>query len=241
MAAMSVISNESGSNSSESGVILAEFIPVQVICLLCSLLSLILLLLSKAYKDFLHRLLCYMSVSASVILISVFMPLVDSKAVRLAGSFVCIYTAVVYCLLLFWIGMYLFLLALFRVQLKKTKHEVIGMVTVLVTPLAFAWVIPWTIARDPAAGFEFKYSSTSFLIFICITYMPVLAAVVTAMLTIGVVFVHLIRGALNGANGYSLLHRKALKEAAPFLLYIFIHQAVVMVLFGSVIYMYITN
>ena len=43
----------------------------------------------------------------------------------------------VYSFLLCWLGLYLFLLAVFRIQIKKIKHEAIGLVIVLVTPVTF--------------------------------------------------------------------------------------------------------
>ena len=45
--------------------------------------------------------------------------------------------------MLCWLGFYLFLLAVFRIQIKKIKHEAIGLVIVLVTPVTFLWIFPW--------------------------------------------------------------------------------------------------
>ena len=40
-------------------------------------------------------------------------------------------------------GLYLFLLAVSRIQIKKIKHEAIGLVIVLVAPFTFLWIFPW--------------------------------------------------------------------------------------------------
>ena len=137
--------NVSTGNDSDSGVILAEFVPVQAVCLLFSLASLLLLIFSKAYKDFLHRLLCYLSsfgvlwmcfLSVSLLLFNNY----NVKFLFVASRAVYCYASLVYCLLLFWISIYLFVLAVFGAQLNKTKHEVIGLTIVLVTPLFFVWV-----------------------------------------------------------------------------------------------------
>ena len=62
-------------------------------------------------------------------------------------NFISNYVIDVYFFLLCWLGLYLFSLAVFRVQLMKTKHEAIGLVTVLVTPgpLTFSIVLIWKI------------------------------------------------------------------------------------------------
>ena len=84
------------------------------------------------------------------------------KFLFVASRAVYCYASLVYCLLLFWISIYLFVLAVFGAQLNKTKHEVIGLTIVLVTPLFFVWVAPWTAVQDRSI---LNYSATSIYVF----------------------------------------------------------------------------
>ena len=112
------------------------------------LTAIVLILVAKAHKAFIYRLLLYMAVDGLL-----------ECPVALAYIFVSDYTVqyeiltatillesffiYVYSILLCWLGLYLFSLAVFRVQLNKTKHEAIGLVTVLVTPLIFSLFLLW--------------------------------------------------------------------------------------------------
>ena len=115
-----------------------------------------------------------------------------------------------YALFLWWIVFYLFLLAVFRVQFKKTKHEVIGLVTVLVTPLNFAWVVPWKMKDDDAE------SVLEHQVQLCVIYAPVLVCVLITIVAIGTSSLNLLRGALNRDDTYSLLFDQARRHLIPF-------------------------
>ena len=114
-----------------------------------ALTAIVLILVAKAYKEFIYRLLLYMSMDGliSCLMTLAFRPAIDfnlQHEYKVAESVLLLfftnYLVYLYFFLLLWLMLYLFLLAVFRVQLKKTKHETIGLVTVLVTPLTFIWV-----------------------------------------------------------------------------------------------------
>ena len=70
-----------------------------------------------------------------------------------------IYLVYLYTFLLCWLVMYLFLLAVFRVQLKKMKHEAIGLVIAVVTPVGFLWVSQWETKCEHNDNIKFAFLS----------------------------------------------------------------------------------
>ena len=194
-----------------------------------SVVSLVLILVSKAYKDFMHRLLCYMATCAFVFMVTSFLRLSSSEYVVMVCYVLVFHCVFTYFLLLLWITLYLFVLAVLRVQLKNAKHEAIGLVTVLVMPLIFSWVIPWQI--KPAD----LYNIRSMLICLCLFYSPVLLSILVTTVTSGMIFVILYRGSVSG-GACNLLHKKALKEAVPFLVFILVHQAVILLVFVCLVF-----
>ena len=67
----------------------------------------------------------------------------NRRGLTIPTAFFFSYFICVYSFLLCWLGLYLFSLAVFRIQIKKIKHEAIGLVIVLVTPVTFLWIFPW--------------------------------------------------------------------------------------------------
>ena len=113
---------------------------------LSSLAAIILLLVSKGYKEFIHRLFLYLSTAALVVCAGQLLYVVEKEYsiyivfIRVT-AFVISYMSLIYFSLLSWIGFYMFWLTVFKVQLKKIKHEVIGLGIVLVIPLTFSWLM----------------------------------------------------------------------------------------------------
>ena len=150
-----------------------------------------LILVAKAYKDFIYRLLLYMATVALFSCLAKFATsfVTDYKLryeVVLLTNAMKSYFAYVYFFLLSWLGLYLFSLAVFRVQLKKTKHEVIGLV---VTPLTFLWVFSW---KEGSAVFcNDKY------IFKLAFFIPVILSILLSFIFIGAVVMTLCKNAMN--------------------------------------------
>ena len=196
-----------------------------------------LILVAKAYKDFMYRLLLYM---ATVALFSCLAEFARSFATdyKLRYEVVLLtvvmknYFVHVYFFLLCWLGLYLFSLAVFRVQLKKTKHEVIGLVTVLVTPLTFLWVYPWK--ERSAVTCDDKYTFKFFFI-------PINLSILLSFIFIGAVLITLCKNAMNRfENTLQQQHRKAVRETIPLLVFMIanlIDLVSVMVIIGCQLYL----
>ena len=182
------------------------------------------ILVAKAYKDFIYRLLLYMATVALFSCLAKFATsfVTDYKLryevvllIRaMENYFVC-----VYFFLLCWLGLYLFSLAVFRVQLKKTKHEVIGLVTVLVTPLTFLWVIAWkqrsTVSCDDKNNLMFKFYF----------FIPVTLSILFSFIFVGAVLITLCKNAMNRVeNTLQQQHRRAARETIPLLVFMTTHQ-----------------
>ena len=106
-------------------------------------MAIVLILVAKAYKEFIYRVVLYMAVAVAIGLLASILNVFEIdyskrfEIVALLLNYTFLYLIYVHSFLLCWLGLYLFSLAVFRVQLKKTEHEAIGLVTVLVTPLTF--------------------------------------------------------------------------------------------------------
>ena len=117
------------------------------------LTAIVLILVAKGHKAFIYRLLLYMAVDGLLGCLALLAYTFEGDynvqfEILAATSLLVYYMIDVYSFLLCWLGLYLFSLAVFRVQLNKTKHEAIGLVTVLVTPLTFLWVLPWKMKKS---------------------------------------------------------------------------------------------
>ena len=233
-----IVESSNASNYTiDKATVLSLAIASQFVGVLSVLTAIILILVSRAHKNFLYRLLLYWAVSGLALLISGLLSLIQSYYVFIISNFVFTYSILAFYLFLWWIVFYLFLLAVFRVQLNKTKHKIIGLVIALTAPLTIAWVVPWIIASEGVSNI-FEYTKHSWLVVICIIYTPSFVSILSDTLTIVAVSVHLYRGAQHRNDTYSLLYMKALKEALLFLSYLVLHQTVMFVCFVLIIWEY---
>ena len=96
-----------------------------------ALTAIVLILVAKAHKEFIYRLILYMAVDAEIGCLASIITVYEIDYNKqfeifiLISSCTWLYIVYVYCFLLGWLGLYMFLLAVFRVQLNKTKHEAI--------------------------------------------------------------------------------------------------------------------
>ena len=145
----------------------------------------------------------------------------------LMNYFICIYL-----FLLCWLGLYLFLLAVFRIQLKKTRHEAIGLVTVLVTPLTFLWVFPW----KKSASCNNTNSSTHIKLTLFFN-ISLLSSILLSCFFIGAVLIILCKNAVNRAkNMLQQQHRKALRETIPLVVLVIVHQTLALMVLSVLSY-----
>ena len=186
------------------------------------LTAIVLILVAKGHKVFIYRLLLYMAVDG---LLGCLITLVyDFESSYIAQSyyemvkaiyFILSYLILVYSFLLCWLGLYLFSLAVFRVQLKKTKHEAIGLVTVLVTPLTFCFAFLWKI------NFCTVWNRIKMTLVLGI---PIFLVMLLSCLFIGAVLIALCLNAIKRVeNALQQQHRKAVRETIPLVVFMIAH------------------
>ena len=145
-----VISNTTITTSSSFGVVSSLF-AIFIICY------------TKAYKEHIHRLLLYLSVMAFISSLST----LTDEVVRWARGIdafqhwiivprlVMGYALTTYYLLLCWVALYILSLARHWVCFKKTRHEVLGLVLVLASPLVVIWAVP--VYGTKSCSLNFRY------------------------------------------------------------------------------------
>ena len=196
-----------------------------------ALTAIVLILVAKGYKEFVYRLILYMALD--FVLGYPFMLtwriLVDSYqlnyiVINTLLNTMMNYAVYVYLFLLCWLGLYLFLLAVFRVQLKKTKHEAIGLVTVLVTPLTFLWVFPWKV-RNTLCEASYSLEQIKLVIYYNI---PNISSILLSCAFIGAVLITLCRSARK-QDTLQQQHRRAVRETIPLVVFMITHQVAVLI------------
>ena len=194
---------------------------------LSSLTATVLILVAKEHKEFIYRLMMYMAVCALVSCLAQLINIFETDysinyEITMPSKLTMLYLIYVYNFLMCWLGLYLFSLAVFRVQLKKTKHEAIGLVTVLVTPLTFVWVFPWKKRSGDFCDDTYSLKQIKLVLFYDI---PVFLLVLLSCLFIGAVLAVLCKNSFNRSkNTLQQQHRKAVKETIPFVVFMTAHQ-----------------
>ena len=132
---------------------------------------------------------------------------------KLAATFMLLsYLIFTYSFLLCLLGLYLFSLAVFRVQLKKTKHEAIGLVTVLVTLLTYSWVYPWKMIIGVCFSSNLLWDSSFLNSATCI------------VLSFRRSIANICKNALDRQkNTLQQQHRNAVKETIPLVIFMIAH------------------
>ena len=209
---------------------------------LSSLAAIILLLVSKGYKEFIYRLFLYLSTAALVMGTAQMLyatryeyKIVESQETWLVRfiTFTLAYSGWIYCLVLCWIGFYVFWLAMHHVQLKKPKHEVTGLVIVLVSPLTVLWVTLWQL-YEPCI----TKSTSKMVIMISANFLPLLSfSLFTSVITVAVLII-LCKGT---CATYKSLYKKAVKETIPFAIFLGAHQVIIVIVFVSMIHSFVAE
>ena len=187
-----------------------------------SLAAVVIILAAKGQKEFVYRLLLYMAVD-NLIGISIYVAYKFelifniNHGLIIQTSFFFSYFIFVDLFLLCWLGLYLFLLAVFRIQIKKIKHEAIGLVIVLVTPLTFLWIFPWKKIALCDNTHNLKEIKVYWL-----TNISFLSAILISCLFTGAVLIILCKKAVTRVEDNTLQqqYRKAVREAIPFVVFL---------------------
>ena len=195
-----------------NGVLVADLLVVVFSCLL----AIALILATKSFKDFIIRLIVYLSIAAIIhsvayLLFNFYYGTTEWTRVwqiaQVPLFLVTCYSLLVYGLLLCWMGLYVLTLSLCGGRLKKVKYEIIGVFTVLLSPLVAVWAIPVFYTR------ECLYSDSSLLL-ICGFIIPFSLFTLVSTATISAVIFTLCKGAFVGSRE---THKKAVMKLAPFL------------------------
>ena len=191
-----------------------------------SLAAVVIILVAKGYKEFVYRLLLYMAVDNLIgfpIYLAYKFELKFNvhHGLTIPTSFLFDYFICVYLFLLCWLGLYLFLLAVLKVQIKKIKHEAIGLVIVLVTPLTFLWIFPWKKIALCDNTQSLKEIEVYWL-----TNISFLSATLLSCLFTGAVLIILCKKAVTRVENNTLQqqYRKAVRETIPFVVFVITHQ-----------------
>ena len=205
----------------EYSVIGPTFIGSHIVGLLSSTVAIVLVLVTTSYLVTIYRIILYLSIAALFFVIGsgvVFIPYVLQEPMPSIYNMILLsvtgYSSLVYALLLCWIGVHVFLLAVCGMHLHKTKHELFAIAGVLLLPLIVTWAIP-VYASGPCA------LNPNFLtVVLCGFLVPYLISTILAALTVISVILSLCKGLLK----IKKVNRRALKELAPYLLFIIIQN-----------------
>ena len=202
----------------EYSVIGPTFIVTRIVGLLSSMAAIVLVLVTRSYLVTIYRIILYLSIAALLFVIGsgvVFIPYVLQEPIPSIYNKIVVsltgYLGLVYALVLCWIGVHVFLLAVCRVRLQETKHELFAIAGVLLLPLIVSWAIP-VYASGPCT-FNLTVALCGFLV-------PYVISTILAVLTVISVILSLCKGLLK----IKKVNRRALKELAPYLLFIIIQN-----------------
>ena len=204
----------------ENDVFNYMFLGEPILALLSCLSAILLVVATKTYKEFVYRLILYLAFAAFTYslffslqtLLYVFVKLKTGWApIHVPILFVTGYSLLLFGLIVCWIAVYVFALAVCGIQLKKTRHEVIGVVMVLVFPLTLVWTIPVYYTT----GCYFNYRGL--LITICGLMLPFSLSTLVATVTTVFVILSLCKCGLWGRSAAGSTRSKALIELIPFI------------------------
>ena len=146
-----------------NALIIARTVTASLSCLAC-FIAFIMIIAFKAYKQFVHRLILYLTVAAFCLSILYALQILPTREVgdtillRVGWGGLCTaiafldqYTGWVMLLILCWISFYIFLLAVFRCSTTKHKYEFFGLLFIVLLPLTYIW-IPFLSGRYGLAG-----------------------------------------------------------------------------------------
>ena len=133
-------------------VIVAD-ISVSAVALTACTIAVILIIVFKQYRTFLHRLMLYLMVAACGTTISFALEPVpvhhNGKYIEVKKGLEDVCAAIgffaqimewIFHGIIFWIVVYLTLLAVFKYRANKRQHEVTGLIIILLFPFTFNWV-----------------------------------------------------------------------------------------------------
>ena len=232
--------------------------------------AVLLIILSKAYKRFVHRLTLYLAIAAliySIVFVLQILPvqascgvvMVRSEQLCMAVAFLILYAAWGMLLYLCWITFHLFVLTVFQCNYNSRQYEVGGIIICHTCPVLFC-IVPFI-----NFGHGTMYGLAGAWCWITVTgescqpyeeglieqftlwYGPLMLVVLLNFLSVVIMVTVLYRGTRKTsgllATTYQLQsqYRKALKEAMPLLLYPIIYNIICCLAFANRVYYAVTN
>ena len=207
--------------------------------------AIVLILCSRAYKDFFHRLYLYIATSALVLSVCwcVEQAIPISETDQLGESVESVFTtssliALVTC----WLSFHVFLMVMCGVtSLKKWPFEIAGIILVLVLSLPFTATSIWELVLE----FYLSYMQTDLVVLATIyllsplylnTGVSIFGVTFISIATVALIIRSFCSTQLNG--GVRKFYRQALKAALPFLLQIcwFLFGFVSIAMYMSLLY-----
>ena len=228
------------------------------------LLAVIVIIALKQYKKFVNRLVLYLMIIGCVHAVTIGLEVApvhhEGQVVTVrkglnglceAVGFITQTTAWMFLMVMVWIVLYLFLLAVFKYSINKYKHELTGILVSVLFPLSFNWV-PFVQHMYGLAGvwcwirltngdcrhdyiqgiiyqFSLLYAPLTLIIFISFVLFAVMLYVLCRQRTY-----------LKGVNVQRSLHHQAVKEAIPLLIYPLIYDIICTLMTANRIYYAIT-
>eukprot|EP00731_Ephydatia_muelleri_P015014 Em0008g734a len=171
-----------------------------------SIVSILIVLATRSYRRFVHRLYLYLAVAGAWISIGQFAYWGRTEGYVIYWVTHFAYGLLCYSFLIAWVGVYVFVLVVCRVQLKREK---LILLAVLVAPVTLCWV--------PATVFGLRWNTVACdagLALVPIAVVIVLVCLVSIAALV-VVIATLFRGIFGKGAMFPVYHRKALKEVMP--------------------------
>ena len=196
------------------------------IAAIASLISIFLIAISRAYKEFLHRLFLYLSITVQVLTVCVTVTTLfellhyDAGKLSVMLAVVSVYCCNLYPLFLSWMGLYFFLLAALRVQLNKKKHEITGLVITLLLPMTVSWIV---LSKGQYMRHFKCFNVKSQELLLYTIYLPLFISILFTTVAIGGMLLVLCK---NLQNNLQQQHMKVVKRTIPLLLFLASYQIV---------------
>lgn len=212
-----------------------------VIASIACIVTILIILILKAYRQYTHRLALYLACISLLLAMIQGLEVVpvdtggaENSTISLkngwdgaciAFGFMVQYAILSTNLAIAWVCFYIFMLAVFKIQLNQVKHEVIGLVTISFLPALLSW--------EPFVGNEYGLtgiwcwikSSCNGTDHLGVAYQngltlgPVALMSIFSLLSVLMVVVMFCKRALTHAGHLQYQHWIAMKELLPLLIY----------------------
>ena len=240
-----------------NNVIIGKVI-VSVVSSLACLLAITFIITFKEYHKFVQRLMLYLMITGFAYGVAIALEEVPvrhkdddvvvkkgQKGLCAAFGYISKTTSWIFYMVIFWITIYLFLLAVFKYSIKKRKHEICGIIISLALPLTLTW-IPFIHNKYGLAGLwcwikltseDCHHKKLGFIYQSTLDYGPEALLLLFTSVSYVLIIIVLCKHRMSSTGGVqSSIYRQALKEALPLLAYPIIYGAIYILMVANPIY-----